>query len=58
MQRYYLHMKYVNHVLEDPDGITHKTLNDALEEARQAIRDLAAEHFRSSRKLALRHPGV
>jgi hypothetical protein len=53
MQRYFLHLKYLDKLLVDPDGSEHNTLGDARDEAEDAIRILSAEHLRSRQPLAL-----
>jgi len=47
---YFIHMRFPDRVVVDPEGSDYEALADAEEEARQAIRDLTADYLRGGRK--------
>ena len=53
MQRLFLHLKYLEKLITDPEGSEHVTIEDAKEEARGAIREIAAMHLRAKMNLTL-----
>jgi hypothetical protein len=53
MQRYYLHLKFLTQMVVDPDGSEHPNVDDAIQEAKAAIRDIAAQSIRIRNPLAL-----
>lgn len=53
MQRLFLHLKYLEKLITDPEGSEHVTIEDAKEEARGAIREIAAMHLRAKVNLTL-----
>ncbi|TDK29904.1 hypothetical protein E2F50_22185 [Rhizobium deserti] len=53
MQRYHFHLNFLSSYVTDDDGTELPDLEAAKTEARQVIRDLAAEHLKGRREFTL-----
>lgn len=54
MPKYFLHLRERENLLRDLEGAEFEDLNAARDEARQAIRDIVAEHIAAGQELRLR----
>jgi hypothetical protein len=53
MQTFYFHLNYLRELIADPDGSELPDIEAAKTEARQGIRDIAAECLRAGREFTL-----
>ncbi|WP_092990059.1 hypothetical protein [Rhizobium sp. NFR03] len=53
MQKYFLHLNYLRECVQDPDGAELPDLETAKSDARDTIREMAADALRAKRKFTL-----